>query len=219
MQKIKVGVFGGTGYTGLELIGLLVQHPGVKLEFATSESSAGENLSDNWPLAPDIILRSKKEIDLENVDCVFLCLPHTQSAGVAREAIDSNTKIVDLSADLRISDPLEYEHWYGVTHPEPDLLPVPYGLPELGREERIGADVIANPGCYATSILLGLMPLVRKSLILPDTPIIIDAKSGVSGAGRTPERLPLRRYARRLSKGQARTGGESSMQPGMPGLN
>ncbi len=187
MQNIKVGVFGGTGYTGLELIGLLNQHPDVKLEFVTSEIGSGKNLRDLWPLAPAFILQSKNDVDLGNVDCVFLCLPHTQSAVLARRAINSNIKVVDLSADLRISDPTQYERWYGVPHPQPDLLPAPYGLPELSRDRLVGADVIANPGCYATAMLLGLMPLVRESLILPDTPIIIDAKSGVTGAGRTPK--------------------------------
>lgn len=191
MQKIKVGVFGGTGYTGLELIGLLNQHPEVKLEFVTSETGSGKNLRKIWPLAPAFILQSKDEVDLDNVDCVFLCLPHTQSAVLARQAIDANVKVVDLSADLRMSDPIQYERWYGVPHPQPNLLPTPYGLPELGRDSLVGADVIANPGCYATAILLGLMPLVRKSLILPDTPIIIDAKSGVTGAGRTPKQQIL----------------------------
>lgn len=187
MQKINVGVFGGTGYTGLELIRLLNHHPGVNLNFATSESSAGDSLRENWPVAPDILLQSINDVDLEDIDCVFLCLPHTKSASVARKAISSNIRVVDLSADLRISDPIKYEQWYGIPHPEPELLPAPYGLPELGRAGLVGADVIANPGCYATSILLGLTPLVRKSLILPDTPIIIDAKSGTSGAGRTPK--------------------------------
>lgn len=187
MQKIKVGAFGGTGYTGLELIQILDGHPLVEIVFITSESKAGESLRDSAPLAPDMILQSAQSVDLSRLDCVFLCLPHTRSAPIGALAMQAGVKVIDLSADLRIEDPMVYEHWYKVAHPQPDLLPVPYGLPELGRDGLVGADVIANPGCYATAMLLGLMPLVRAGLILPDTPVIIDAKSGTSGAGRSPK--------------------------------
>lgn len=187
MQKIKVGVFGGTGYTGLELIQILDGHPLVEIVFVTSESKAGESLRDSAPLAPDMILQAAQSADLNSVDCVFLCLPHTRSAPIGALAVQADVKVVDLSADLRIDDPMVYQHWYKAAHPYPDLLPVPYGLPELGRDALVGANVIANPGCYATTMLLGLMPLVRAGLILPDTPVIVDAKSGTSGAGRSPK--------------------------------
>ena len=99
--------------------------------------------------------------------------------------------MIDLSADLRIDDPAIFEHWYGVAHPAPGLLPVPYGLPEIARQEIKGASCVANPGCYATAVLLGLVPLVRHKLVLPEIPVIIDAKSGVTGAGRKPQQRLL----------------------------
>ncbi|MBN1679100.1 MAG: N-acetyl-gamma-glutamyl-phosphate reductase [Anaerolineae bacterium] len=186
-MSIQVGVYGATGYTGLELIRLLAQHPQVDLRFATSEHSAGQSLRQSSPLAPDLILVPAADAPLENMDCVFLCLPHTKSAPLAALALDHGVRVIDLSADLRIDDPAIYEQWYKVPHPAPDLLPVPFGLPELGRKALIGARCIANPGCYSTAVLLGTAPLVRHGHIVPGTPLIIDAKSGVSGAGRTPK--------------------------------
>lgn len=187
MQTILVGIYGATGYTGLELIQLLVNHPHVKIDFATSESMAGGNLKKSRPLAPGLRLVSAADAPLNEVDCVFLCLPHTRSAPVAGVAIKEGVRVIDLSADLRFDSPDGYSHWYKVPHPAPDLLPVPYGLPELGRDKIKGVDCIANPGCYATAVLLGMAPLVRRGLISEGTPVIVDAKSGVSGAGRSPK--------------------------------
>ena len=187
MEKVKIGIYGGTGYTGLELIKLLYRHPGASFNFVTSERSAGSSLQQSYPQAPDIQLRSADETNLDEVDCVFLCLPHTQSAVVAARAAAQGVKVIDLSADLRLDDPLQYEKWYGIRHPKPELLPTPYGLPEINRAKLINTSRIANPGCYATSVLLGLTPLIRNKNIIPGTPIIVDAKSGVSGAGRTPK--------------------------------
>jgi N-acetyl-gamma-glutamyl-phosphate reductase len=186
-MTIKAGIFGATGYTGLELVGLLAAHPEVELAFATSESMAGQSLRTSWPQAPDITLISSAEAEKQDVQCVFLCLPHTQSATIAAKALAKDIRVIDLSADLRLRDVKAYEQWYGVTHPAPDLLPVPYGLPELGREALVDAKVIANPGCYATATILGVAPLVRQGLLDEHTPIIVDAKSGVTGAGRTPK--------------------------------
>jgi N-acetyl-gamma-glutamyl-phosphate reductase len=185
-MTIEVGVFGGTGYTGLELVRLLVAHPDIDLRFVTSESSAGHSLRESSPQAPDIPLISSAAAEGQAVECVFLCLPHTQAAPVAAEALKRGARVIDLSADLRIDNAREYERWYGVPHPAPDLLPVPYGLPELGREHLIDAKAIANPGCYATAALLGLAPLVREELLVAGAPVIVDAKSGVTGAGRSP---------------------------------
>lgn len=186
-MQVNVGVYGATGYTGLELAAILTRHPGVHIRFGTSESMAGQNLRQSHPLAPDVPLVRAQDAPLDEVDAVFLCLPHTRSAPLAVQALEYGVKVVDLSADLRIDDAAVYEQWYQVTHPAPDLLPVPYGIPELWRDTLVGHSLIANPGCYATSMLLGLVPLARRSLIAGGGPIIVDAKSGVSGAGRSPK--------------------------------
>jgi N-acetyl-gamma-glutamyl-phosphate reductase len=186
-MSIRVGVYGATGYTGLELVQWLERHPDAQITFLTSETSAGQSLRQTWPLAPDLSLIAAAEAPLNEVDCVFLCLPHTRSAPLAAQALAAGVRVVDLSADLRIDDPAVYRQWYGAAHPNPDLLPVPYGLPELGREKLAGATCIANPGCYATATLLATVPLVRHDLLMHGTPLIVDAKSGVSGAGRTPK--------------------------------
>ncbi len=186
-MSIDVGIYGATGYTGLELIRLLAGHPQVSIRFATSEASAGQSLRQNWPLAPDLTLVPSADAPLDEVQAVFLCLPHTRSAPLAAQALARGARVVDLSADLRLDDPAVYARWYKVEHPHPELLPRPYGLPELGRDNLIGAECIANPGCYATSVLLATVPLARHDLLVPGAPLIVDAKSGVSGAGRTPK--------------------------------
>ncbi len=183
-MQIKAGVYGGTGYTGLELIRLLYGHPAVDLQFATSETNAGKSLRLSWPQAPELTLVSAADAPLESVDQVFLCLPHNESGALAARAVAAGVRVVDLSADLRLDDAAEYRAWYKQEHPAPELLPVPYGLPELGREKLIQARVVANPGCYATSILLGLAPLVKSGWLAAAQPIVVDAKSGVTGAGR-----------------------------------
>jgi N-acetyl-gamma-glutamyl-phosphate reductase len=185
---INVGVYGATGYTGLELIRLLADHPQVHLQFITSEGAAGKSLRQSWPTAPDLPLTAAADAPLDEVQSVFLCLPHTHSARIAAQALAQGARVVDLSADLRLDDPAVYEKWYQAAHPTPDLLPVPYGLPEIvGREALRGMMCIANPGCYATTVLLAAAPLVRHNLLIPGAPLIVDAKSGVSGAGRTPK--------------------------------
>lgn len=186
-MSIRVGVYGATGYTGLELVRLLEQHPQTELRFVTSESAAGTSLRASSPTAPDIVLTTAADAPLDAVDAVFLCLPHTRSAPLAAQALAAGVRVVDLSADLRIDDPAVYTQWYRVAHPNPELLPVPYGLPELGRAALVDAPVIANPGCYATATLLAIAPLVRCGALTPGAPLIVDAKSGVSGAGRTPK--------------------------------
>ncbi|MFN2194604.1 MAG: N-acetyl-gamma-glutamyl-phosphate reductase [Anaerolineales bacterium] len=191
MGRIRTGIYGATGYTGLELARLLSAHPEVELVFATSESLAGKNLQSTWPQAPDIELVAAQQAPLETVQQVFLCLPHTQAAPAAAQALAQNIKVVDLSADLRLNDPGVYQQWYHAPHPAPHLLPVPYGLPELGRERLLQARCIANPGCYATAVQLGLAPLLAAGLVNADQPIVVDAKSGVTGAGRTPKQQIL----------------------------
>lgn len=185
-MSIKVGIYGATGYTGLELAALLAHHPDVSIAFATSERMAGHTLKDSHPQAPATPLIAAADASHHSVDAVFLCLPHTRSAQVAAQAADQGVRVIDLSADLRLNDPALYQQWYQAAHPAPGLLPVPYGLPEIGRRSLTGARLIANPGCYATAALLGLYPLVSADLVSPAVPLIIDAKSGVSGAGRVP---------------------------------
>ncbi len=187
MTPINVGIYGATGYSGLELARLLSNHPYAHLSFVTSETSAGQSLRQSYPLAPDLPLVTSADAPLDEVQTVFLCLPHTKSAPLAAKALKMGVKVIDLSADLRLDDTAVYEKWYHAAHPTPDLLPIPYGLPELNRKNLIGAKCIAGPGCYATSVLLAAAPLVRSGQLIPGAPLIVDAKSGVSGAGRTPK--------------------------------
>jgi N-acetyl-gamma-glutamyl-phosphate reductase len=185
-KVINVGVYGATGYTGLELIHILRRHPHVSLEFATSESRSGGRLSDVFPLPYDFPLVSDADVDPGSVDAVFCCLPHGAATPKVAAAHAAGAKVIDLSADFRLRDLAIYEEWYGVTHSAPDLLPAAvYGLPEVYRQGIKGAVLVANPGCYPTSILLALYPLLSAGLI-GDGPIIADSKSGVSGAGRKP---------------------------------
>jgi N-acetyl-gamma-glutamyl-phosphate reductase len=187
MKIINVGIYGGTGYTGWELIQLLLEHPGVQIKFITSERLAGKNLNSAWPLAPNMSLQAADEVNLNDVDCVFLCLPHTKSAVIATKAKKSGVVVIDLSADLRLNTPEDYEYWYKVEHSNPDLLPVVYGFPEHYRGQIKKARLVANPGCYATTMLLGLLPLAKADLLIENMSIIVDAKSGTTGAGRKPK--------------------------------
>ena len=181
---VRTGIFGATGYTGYELVKILLSHSQVELVFATSESSAGRNLSDVFPCQWDLPLISMRDAPLDSVDVVFLCLPHGASVDAVRRVREAGVKAVDLSADFRLRDPSDYERWYGLEHDAPALLTeAVYGLPELYREKIRNAHLVANPGCYPTSVILGLYPLVRAGA-LADRQIIADSKSGVSGAGR-----------------------------------
>lgn len=180
-KLIRVGVYGASGYAGLDLMDILRQHPHVQVVFATSNTYAGDAIPYT-----DLRYMPSEDAPLDEVDAVFLALPHGASAQVARKAIDKGVRVVDLSADLRLKTPEAYKKWYGHAHPHPELLPTPYGLPELFREELRGAQVVAAPGCYPTTTILGLYPLLQINGLALDAPIIVDAKSGVSGAGRTP---------------------------------
>ncbi|MCH7587845.1 MAG: N-acetyl-gamma-glutamyl-phosphate reductase [Chloroflexi bacterium] len=183
---IEVGVMGATGYTGAELIQLIGRHTQAHLRFATSRSHAGQNLAHVFPGAPDFHLIDPQRAPLSDVDLVFLCLPHGKSAQVAAEALQAGTRVIDLSADFRLADADVYEQWYGQRHAAPELLDqAVYGLTETEREHLIGAHLVANPGCYPTTVLLALYPLLLESAV--DGQVIVDAKSGVSGAGRTPK--------------------------------
>jgi N-acetyl-gamma-glutamyl-phosphate reductase len=179
-HKIKVGVFGASGYAGMDLIDILLQHPDVELVFATSNTYNGQFVSGT-----DLRYITTESAKMSDVDAIFLALPHKTSAEYAKKGVDAGVRVIDLSADLRLKTAESYQIWYGV-HPHPELLPVPYGLPELHREEIRGARVVAAPGCYPTTTILGLYPLLQAQYLDLKAPIIVDAKSGISGAGRTP---------------------------------
>lgn len=186
---LKVGIIGVTGYTGMELVRILLSHPNVQLSYASSRSWAGKKLDDAIPHlyeTSELVLSNFDAADVsDKAEFFFVCLPHGESMGVVGLLRQAGSKVVDLSADFRLTDSSVYEQWYG-THTHKDLIPAAvYGMPELYRERILAADLVANPGCYPTSVILGLAPLLTQGMIDPDS-IIIDSKSGVSGAGREP---------------------------------
>jgi N-acetyl-gamma-glutamyl-phosphate reductase len=190
---IKVGIVGGTGYTGIELLRILAQHPEVNLVAITSRKEAGTSVQDFFPSlrgTVDIVYSDPSRTDLAKCDVVFFATPNTVAMGEARALLESGVRIVDLSADFRIKNVSEWEKWYKVKHASPELLPqAVYGLPEVNRGRIKDARLIANPGCYPTAVQLGLLPLIEAGCI-DVTRLIADAKSGVSGAGkRTEEHL------------------------------
>lgn len=171
----NVGVYGATGYTGQTLLSLLAKHPAARVAFATSESSretvGGLNL---LPIA---------EAPLDQVGTIFLCLPHGVSGEIAAKAAARGVRVIDLSADLRLDTPDLYKTWYGHDHPAPHLLPAVYGLSEVYGGAIKTAQIVANPGCHVTAVLLALYPLARARALTGD-PIIADTKTGISGAGK-----------------------------------
>ena len=187
---IKAGIVGGTGYSGVELLRLLAQHPQVEIAVATSRQEAGKRVSDAYPsLRGRVELEFKKpeEPALKKCDVVFFCTPNGVAMGEARALLDAGARIVDVSADFRLKDVDEWERWYKMKHAAPDLVAqAVYGLCEVNRERIRGARLVANPGCYPTAIQLGLLPLVETRAVDLDH-LIADAKSGVSGAGRKAE--------------------------------
>jgi N-acetyl-gamma-glutamyl-phosphate reductase len=186
-EMVRVGIYGASGYTGLELLRILRGHPAVTVVFATSQSNAGSRLSAIFPVPWDVPLIAEGDADLAEVDAVFCCLPAGKAMATVAAAHQQRVKAIDLSADFRLADAQQYAQWYGLSHTAPDLLPqAVYGLPEVRRSAIRTARIVANPGCYPTSILLGLYPLLVRGLLMPDRPIIADSKSGVSGAGRSP---------------------------------
>lgn len=184
---IRVGIIGAAGYVGGELIRILERHPNVRIAGLQGRDRDHEPIA----VAHPHLGRTGHHIELElsAVDAVFLALPHGASAGVVPDLVERGLRVVDLGADYRLSDPTDYERWYGFTHPAPELLAkAVYGLPEQHRAELLAlqdADVaiVGSPGCYPTTALLGLYPLARAGLIAD---VVVDAKSGVSGAGRAP---------------------------------
>lgn len=190
MSKVKVGIVGGTGYTGVELLRLLAQHSGVEIATITSRGEAGQKVSDMFPSLRghvDLPFSDPAQANLKGCDVVFFATPNGIAMQQARELLDSGVKVVDLAADFRIKDISVWEKWYGMTHASPELVAeAVYGLPEINRDKIRSARLIANPGCYPTAVQLGFLPLLEAGVV--DTShLIADAKSGVSGAGRKAE--------------------------------
>ncbi|XP_047967586.1 probable N-acetyl-gamma-glutamyl-phosphate reductase, chloroplastic [Salvia hispanica] len=186
LEKFRIGVLGASGYTGSEIIRLLANHPNYQITLMTADRKAGQSIGSVFPHLvkqdlPDMV--AVKDADFSNVDAVFCCLPHGTTQEIIK-SLPSSLKIVDLSADFRLRDANEYEEWYGQPHKALELQKeAVYGLTEISRPEIESARLVANPGCYPTSIQLPLVPLIKANLIRVEN-IIIDAKSGVSGAGR-----------------------------------
>ena len=178
---MRVGIINATGYIGMDLARLLLRHPDVEVAWVTGRGAAGQRLGDYLPHLDtgDMAILAEPE----DADIVFSALPHKSSAEALLPFVDQGIKVIDLSADFRLKDASEYRRWYEVEHPSPSLLTrAIYGLPELHRAEIAAASIVASPGCYPTATLLALAPAVKEGLVEPD--IIVDAKSGVSGAGR-----------------------------------
>lgn len=187
----RIAILGATGYTAVELIKLLLRHPEVEITTLTSRQEGNPPISSVHPS-----LMNRLDLNLENLDvaqvaaradCVFSCLPHGASAASIVGLLEAGCRVIDFSADYRLNDVATYEEWYGVRHPDPQRVPdAVYGLPEWFRAAIVDAQLVANPGCYPTSAILALAPLLKAKMIDP-TEIIIDSKSGISGGGRTPK--------------------------------
>lgn len=188
---VRVAILGATGYTALELIKLLLRHPEVEITTLSSRQAERPHVASVHPELVD-----RLDLHLENVspasvaeraDCVFSCLPHAASAQLVMQFADTDCRVVDFSADYRLNDVATYKRWYAAEHPDPDRVgSVVYGLPELFGDQLPDADLVANPGCNPTSPILALAPLLRENMVEPEG-ILVDAKCGVSGAGRTPK--------------------------------
>ena len=184
---VKVGIVGGTGYTGVELLRLLAGHPDARAEVITSRAEAGKPVAELFPSLRghlDLAFSNPADADLGACDVVFSATPNGIAMGMARELLQAGVKFIDLAADFRIKDVDEWSRWYGMEHACPELIgEAVYGLPEINREAIRGARLVANPGCYPTAAQLALLPLIEQGLADLDD-IIVDAKSGVTGAGR-----------------------------------
>lgn len=187
---MKAGIIGATGYAGQQLVCLLAQHPYVQIEFLVSNSYVGEAYSDiyrNFRQRVDMKCISIEEADeqIANIDVLFIALPHGKSMDIVPKCLKVGVKVIDFGADYRLKSPSTYESWYGLKHTSPETIKTAvYGLPELHKEAIKKAQLVANPGCYPTASILGLAPLSHHGLIQGNS-VIIDAKSGVSGAGRS----------------------------------
>ncbi len=185
---IKVGIIGSTGYAGAELVRILLNHPEARIVWYGSRSYVGQKYQDIYGsffrLVDETCLEDSMDELAEEADVIFTATPQGYCASKISEKLLSSAKVIDLSADFRIKDPARYEAWYGIHHPTPEFLPeAVYGLPELNRASVRGARLIANPGCFPTCSVLSVFPMIRGGFIDPDS-VIIDAKSGTTGAGR-----------------------------------
>jgi N-acetyl-gamma-glutamyl-phosphate reductase len=187
---IEVGIVGGTGYTGVELLRLLAQHPDARVRAITSRNEAGMSVAQMFPSLRgryDLEYSDPKDARLDQCNVVFFATPHGVAMAQARELVAAGVKIIDLAADFRLKDAATFERWYKMPHACPDLLAESvYGLPEMHRDAIRKARIVGNPGCYPTAIQLGFLPLVEAGVV-DSTHLIADAKSGVSGAGRKAE--------------------------------
>jgi len=187
---IKVGIVGGTGYTGVELLRILALHPDAKVTMITSRKEAGTPVADMYPSLRghlDLPFSDTATADLTQCDVVFYATPHGVAMADAPKMVAAGVRIIDLAADFRLQDPAQFEQWYKLSHSCPDLLAeAAYGLPELNRAAIAKARIVANPGCYPTTMQLGFAPLLRHGLV-DASHLIADCKSGVSGAGRKAE--------------------------------
>jgi N-acetyl-gamma-glutamyl-phosphate reductase len=190
-KKLKIGIVGATGYTGVELLRLLAIHPDANIVAVTSRGEAGLQVAEMFPSLRgyvNLAFSDPATVDLTQCDVVFFATPHGVAMSQAKALVDAGVKIIDLAADFRLQDIAIFEKWYKLPHACPEILKnAVYGIPELYREKIKHAKVIGNPGCYPTTVLLGLAPLLEKNLIDFSVPIISDSKSGVSGAGRKAE--------------------------------
>lgn len=191
LERNRIAVIGATGYTGIELLRLLSLHPRVCIAAVTSEQSAGKSVAQVLPSLGTGPFPPLEALDIESVaqkaDFFFIALPAGSAMEAAAALVQKGKKVIDLSADYRLRDPRVYETWYRRPHRHPALLgEAVYGLCEIHRQEIAKARLVANPGCYPVSVLLALQPLVKEGLVNWDRPLIVDAKSGVSGAGRSP---------------------------------
>ena len=184
---LAVGVVGGTGYTGVELLRLLVTHPQVELRYVTSRSESGNKVADMFPNLrgfTDLCFTEPSVEALAECDVVFFATPNGTAMKMVPELIKNDVRVIDLAADFRLKDAAVWKQWYGMDHACTDVLAdAVYGLPEINRANIKSAKVVANPGCYPTAVTLGFLPLIENGLI-DDQHLIADAKSGVSGAGR-----------------------------------
>ncbi|CAN0254233.1 unnamed protein product, partial [Discosporangium mesarthrocarpum] len=193
-EPVRVAILGASGYTGVELVRILLGHPNVEIKVLTGNTQAGQEFSKVYPqfhYAKGLPTLTKHEDhEWEDMDCVFCCLPHATTHDII-SSLPEHLKIIDLSADFRLRDVETYAKWYGGEHKAPELQAgAVYGLTELAREEVRGARLVANPGCYPTAAQLSLVPLLKAGVVLLDD-IIIDAKSGTTGAGRAPKQETL----------------------------
>lgn len=187
MKNLNIGIIGGTGYTGMELLRLIDVHPNVSATQITSRGEAGKSVCDLFPSLQghtELFFIDPDSADLTQCDVVFSAAPNGVAMNHARSLLDAGVKFIDLSADFRIKDVNVWSEWYGMEHACPELIDIAvYGLPEVNRDQIRSAQLVANPGCYPTAIQLGFLPLIENDLVELDS-LIADAKSGVSGAGR-----------------------------------